>query len=102
MNEAIDFLERASAMSQENIDLLFKLGNLYYQLSNFDNAYRHFKAVISLKPLDPYAYYFAGRSADSLGETDLARQHYQKYLKLNNSSQEAQWIRNNIPELNAK
>lgn len=98
VEEAINFLEKASAYKKHNSTLQYSLGNLYYKQANYERAYDHFRRVIDLKPLDPNAYYFAGRSADSLGDMDLARDYYKKYLQFDTDSQEAHWIQENIPE----
>lgn len=97
--EAIKFLEAALRQDKHNIALHFKLGNFYYTLAKYENAYTHFMEVISLEPKNSGAYYFAGRSASSLGETDTALNYYKQYLQLNADSEEAAWIRKNVPEL---
>lgn len=97
--DAINFLELALSQNTADINLHFKLGNLYYNMANYENAYVHFMRVINLEPQNPGAYYFAGRSAYSLGKTDTAIDYYKTYLKLNADSEEAAWIRNNVPEL---
>ena len=99
LSEAVNFLELALSQNSADIRLHFKLGNLYYNMSNYENAYVHFMRVINLEPQNPGAYYFAGRSAYSLGKTDTAIGYYKAYLELNSDSEEAAWIRNNVPEL---
>jgi tetratricopeptide (TPR) repeat protein len=97
-SEAIKFLEAALNQDKHNIALHFKLGNFYYNLANYESAYKHFMEVISLEPQNSGAYYFAGRSASSLGETARALNYYKQYLQLDADSEEAAWIRENVPE----
>jgi len=97
--EAIKLLEVALLKDSFNIALHFKLGNLYYNLASYEKAYEHFTKVINVEPQNSGAYYFAGRSAYSLGKTDRAIDYYKRYLQLNADSEEAAWIRKNVPEL---
>jgi len=102
MGEAIRFLEKATESGLENSTLHFRLGNLYFAKAEYKSAYDHFKRVIDLTPGNPSAYYFAGRSAYSLGEADAAFDYFRKCLQLDASGQEAEWIRKNYPELSQK
>ncbi len=102
IEEAINFLEKASVYGEKNSDLHFKLGNLYYNIANYESAFKHFQKVIALNPQEAYAYYYAGRSAYSLGNTETAISFYKRYLQLRSDSQEADWIRKNIPEFSQK
>ncbi|MDP2654301.1 MAG: tetratricopeptide repeat protein [Candidatus Omnitrophota bacterium] len=96
--KAIQSLEEALQSRQDDFALHFKLGNLYYERGDFEGAYRHFANVIDLEPKYSGAYYFAGRSADSLGKAEVASDHFKKYLQLNSNGEEAEWIRKNVPE----
>ena len=102
VKDAISLFESALIHNKHNIPLHFKLGNLYYNLANYEKAYPHFMRVINLEPQNPGAYYFAGRSAYSLGETDTAINYYKRYLQLDADSEEAAWIRKNVPEFSQK
>ena len=102
--KALQLLEKALSYRRMNLPLQYTVGNLYYKLGNYEKAYHNFQQVIELTPqgekvYEPEAYYFAGRSAESLGYKASARDYYRRYLQLNASSQEAEWIRNNIPDL---
>lgn len=100
--QAIDYLEQASRSGMGTSTLYYRLGNLYFKNADYEKAYRHFKRVIDIKPEESSAYYFAGRSAHSLGQEDMAINFYKKYLQLNAESEEARWIRENIPEFSQK
>jgi len=98
--KAILYLEKAVSLGMKDSRLLYNLGNLYFNAANYSKAYDHFKNVIDLRP-EAYmdAYYFAGRSAESLGDRDVATDYFKKYLQLNRQGPEADWIRKNIPDL---
>lgn len=96
---AIESMRNALRTNNQNTSLHYQLGNLYYQLNDFHNAYVQFRAVIEAGAPDPQVVYFAGRSAESIGEHAVAREYYQKYLQLRTDGQEAEWIRKNIPDL---
>jgi tetratricopeptide (TPR) repeat protein len=102
IQEAIEHLEKASTIKNPDEDLHYSLGSLYFKLAQYEDAFSHFKTVIDMMPQDPQAYYFAGRSAQSLGQSDLARGYYEKYLQFKTDGQEAEWIRANLPELSQK
>ena len=102
--EALSLLEKALAYRQVDVPLHYAIGNLYFKQKDYQQAYQHFQKVIEFTPhgekvSEPKAYYFAGRSAESLGDKDSAKGYYKHYLELNASSQEAEWIRQNIPDL---
>ena len=101
--EAIIYLEKASMYRERESRLYYHLGNLYFEMNDYARAFQHFKQVIELKPQDfSDAYYLAGRSAHSMGDDTSAVDYFRKYLQLNGSSQEAEWIRANIPNLSQK
>ncbi len=94
--EGIAFLQQAARYRPHDIDVQFTLGEQYYRLSLFREAYRHFKKVVEMSTDDPRALYFAGRSADSMGERDLATTYYRRYLRLRTDSREARWVRERL------
>ena len=96
--KAIKYLEEAVSMGNVDSYLEFRLGNLYLFRENYASAYNHFQQVIDLKPGYEKAYFLAGRAAYSLGNKAIALNYYKKYLSLDSKSQEAAWIKNNIPE----
>ncbi len=96
---AIDAVERALKDNDQNTSLHYQLGNLYYKKEDFEKAYQQFSEVIESGASEPSAFYFAGRSAHSLGQDDVARDYYSRYLQLKSDGQEAEWIRQNIPDL---
>jgi tetratricopeptide (TPR) repeat protein len=100
--EAIEHLEKASAMKNSDGQLHYSLGSLYFKSAQYEDAFSHFKTVIDMMPQEPKAYYFAGRSAQSLGQSDLARGYYEKYLEFKTEGQEVEWIRANLPEFSQK
>ncbi len=95
--ESVKYYKQALKI-REDSSVHYNLGNLYYKQGEYERAYSHFKHVIDLRPQDSNAYYFAGRSAQSLGNTDLAKDYYKKYLQLGIDNQKADWIRKNMPE----
>jgi tetratricopeptide (TPR) repeat protein len=96
---AIDAVERALEENNENTSLHYHLGNLYYKQEDFEKAYRQFSQVIEAGTSEPSAFYFAGRAAHSLGQDAVAKDYYSRYLQLKSDGQEAEWIRQNIPDL---
>lgn len=100
--QAISFFEKALLLRDQDSILHYTLGNLYFKVEQFDNAYGHFRKVIALNPQNTSAYYLAGRSAYHLGFKESAMDYYQKFLQMDADSQEADWIRENIPDLSHK
>lgn len=102
LTKAIGFLKAALDLNYEQRSALYFLGSLFYQLADYTNAYGYFTRVIHLEPRRPEAYYFAGRSAQFLGQKDEALRFYQWYLQLQTEGEAADWIRKNFPELSQK
>ena len=97
---AISVITSALGDNNQNTSLHRQLANLYYKKSDFRNAYHHFQKVIQAAGADDAeALYFAGRSAHSLGQDAEARNYYSQYLHLKSEGVEAEWIRQNIPDL---
>ena len=102
IKNAIACLLEAVGIRTENSALHYQIGNLYYNINDYDKAYEHFNLVISLTPTDAHAYFYAGRSADSLGDKGLAVNYYKKCIQLNSESSESKWIREHVPEVTYK
>ncbi len=103
-DKAIIYFERAlQTNSNTDSQLYYYLGNLYFQIKDYAQAFQKFKKVIELKPYD-YSdiYYLAGRSAYSLGDNHSALDYFKKHLQQNNTGTEAEWIRAHIPNLSHK
>jgi len=96
---AISVITAVLGDNSQNTSLHRQLGNLYYKKNDFRNAYHHFQKVINAGAGDADAFYFAGRSAHSLGEDEQAKDYYSKYLHMKSEGEEAEWIRENIPDL---
>ena len=99
MDSAIEAIRRAIDENSQNTSLHKQLGKLYYSKNDFKSAYQYFQIAISVGSKDPDVFYFAGRCAHALGEEATATNYYSQYLQLKNEGQEAEWIRQNIPEL---
>jgi len=99
---AIKLLQDAAAINAEQGALLYALGSIFYKLSDYGNAYQYFTKVIRMESLTPEAYYYAGRSAQSLGDKAQALDYYRQYLQMDSEGEEARWIRANVPELSYK
>ena len=103
VSKAIFYLEKATSYAKPNSQLHYHLGNLYFRMNDYARAFQHFKQVIALKPQDfSDAYYFAGRSAHSLGDEISAARYFKKYLQVNGTGKEAEWIREQFPSLSQK
>jgi tetratricopeptide (TPR) repeat protein len=96
---AISVITSVLGDNNQNTSLHRQLANLYYKKSDFKNAYYHFQKVIEAGVADADTFYFAGRSAHSLGQEQQARDYYSQYLHLKSDGVEAEWIRQNIPDL---
>ena len=96
---AISVITSTLGDNNQNTSLHRQLANLYYKKSDFRNAYHHFQKVIQAGTDDADALYFAGRSAHSLGQNAEAKDYYSQYLHLKSEGVEAEWIRQNIPDL---
>lgn len=99
---AIEAIEKALSLNSQNTALHYQLGILYYGKKDFKNAYQHFRDVIEAGLSDAQTLYWAGRSASLLGQEDIAKEYYQQYLELQGDGVEADWIRQNIPDLSQR
>lgn len=102
VEEAARALRQALQTGKADSFVHYSLGDLYFKQGNYAGAHEQFRKSIELKPEDPDAYFYAGRSADSLGEPDLAMDYYRQYLKLDNTSRQAEWILNHVPAVSQK
>ncbi|MBK7598811.1 MAG: tetratricopeptide repeat protein [Acidobacteria bacterium] len=50
--QALEFLERAQKIKQDDFDLLVKLGDVNFDLSRFDQAEKWYQSALKLKPKD--------------------------------------------------
>jgi len=96
---AISVITNVLGDNKQNTSLHRQLGNLYYRKNDYNNAYHHFQKVIEAGADDAEAFYFAGRSAHSLGHDAQAKDYYSRFLHLKSEGKEAEWIRQNIPDL---
>jgi len=101
-DDAIKFFQQALDLGRADSFVHYSLGDLYFKQGNYGRAYEQFRASIKLKPEDPAAYFYAGRSADSLGDADSAADYYREYLKMDNSSSRAEWILKHAPAISQK
>lgn len=99
VSDAVNFFEKALRSGNRSIDIHYKLGNLYFDMADYKNAYEHFRRVIDLQPDKANAYFFAGRSIKSLGKNNLAVNYFSKYLTFQTDEQKVKWIRQNMPNL---
>jgi tetratricopeptide (TPR) repeat protein len=99
--------EKAIAAYQEAIKLTPKNPSLYYnsgieclKLSRFPDAVEMFKKVIGLNPKEKDAYYNLGVLYDSyLGDKDMAKFYYQKYLKFPNKAEDIKEVKGWISQI---
>jgi len=103
-DRAIIYFEKALQISNNQASqICYHLGNLYFRIQNYAQAFQKFKKVIELKPYDYVdIYYLAGRSAYSMGDDHSAEDYFKKHLQINNSGSESDWIRTHIPNLSHK
>ncbi|MFA5261355.1 MAG: tetratricopeptide repeat protein, partial [Candidatus Omnitrophota bacterium] len=94
---AADFFEQALLSRGRDIEVHYKLGNLYFSMADYRKAYDHFRRVIDLQPDKANAYFFAGRSIQSLGDYDSAVTYFSKYLTLATDDQKVAWIKQHMP-----
>lgn len=94
---AADFFEKALLSHGRDIEVHYKLGNLYFSMADYRKAYDHFRRVIDLQPDKANAYFFAGRSIQSLGDYDSAVTYFSKYLTLATDDQKVDWIKQHMP-----
>ncbi len=99
IRDAVHFFEKALHTRNRSIDIHYKLGNLYFDMADYKKAYDHFRRVIDLQPDKANAYFFAGRSIQSLGNNHLAVNYFSKYLTFKTDEQKVKWIRQNMPDL---
>ena len=78
------------ALKQRLIQAYFDLGNLFYDLGRYEDAVSQYMHVLEWDPYHAWAHHNLAVIYDfHLREIPLAREHYQKYLKLKLPSEEA-------------
>ncbi len=82
LDNAIEYLERASELEPGNIDIINDLG-LAYGLSNqYTNALNTFLAALQFKPNDKQLHINIGLSYQNLGNEEKAKQYFAKAERL--------------------
>lgn len=66
--EAIEYLETAYQLDNEDVNVLFALANLYYQQGNSQQAASFYRKVISLRPADTQQGQQARKNLIALGQ----------------------------------
>jgi tetratricopeptide (TPR) repeat protein len=61
LDDAILFLENASALDHESAYIHNKRGILYRKMKRFEDSEKAFNAALAITPDDPYIYFNSGR-----------------------------------------
>ncbi|MBK7230540.1 MAG: tetratricopeptide repeat protein [Ignavibacteriales bacterium] len=84
-----EFVSKNPSLSYAD-QLFFKKGEIYYSLRNYDKAkteYKNFTSAYQNSKLVPDAYYWIGKSAQNLGQTDEAIFNFDKVFNTYKTSE---------------
>ncbi len=81
-NLRVEYLTKELAKSPDRVDLLFRLGNLYYDMTKMDDAVKNFERAVELDPQFVGALVNLGGAYDELGRLDDALEVYNKALAI--------------------
>lgn len=88
------------ALKQRLIQSYFDLGNLFYDLGRYEDAVSQYLHVLEWDPYHAWAHHNLAVIYDfHLSQMPLAREHYQKYLKLKLPGEEAEEARMRLWDL---
>ena len=98
--QAISHYKQAVSLTPNNPNLLYNMAVEYLKMNKFDEAVGLFKAVVELNPKEKDAYYNLGVIYDSyLGDKDMAKFYYNKYLKLATKSDDIREVKGWIAQI---
>ena len=98
--QAISYYKQAVSLTPNNPNLLYNMAVEYLKMSKFDEAAGLFKAVVQLNPKEKDAYYNLGVIYDSyLGDKDMAKFYYTKYLKVANKSDDIREVKGWVAQI---
>jgi len=90
------YVEKLLADPQE-FQTNFGLGNIHYNLEQYDEAYRYFDAAAKIDPQRDSAWYYAGYALKNMGRVEDATRCFQKCFSLNPTHPDREaiekWIR---------
>ncbi|MCA9408495.1 MAG: tetratricopeptide repeat protein [Candidatus Omnitrophica bacterium] len=103
-SKTMNILSRIDAFAEEDEQLRmdsarahYNMGNIYYEKGEYEIAAREYYQAVTLMPNDPDAHYnLAFVSAEFLNDPKTAIKHYQTYLYLAPSAQDAHVVREKI------
>lgn len=93
---AIEETRNTQFLLPEDIGVLFQLGLLYYQDSQFENARQVFERAVELNPNYSNARYFLGIIYDRQGNIDSAISQFERIAELNPDNAEVKQILGNL------
>jgi tetratricopeptide (TPR) repeat protein len=77
-DEAIPLLARASEITPKAGKVHYELAKVYFSLNRLEDAQREAEQAVNLEPGDRPGHYLLGRIYQRLGNSDLAKQQFQK------------------------
>jgi tetratricopeptide (TPR) repeat protein len=83
VDEAIGTWLKAVELDPDNAELQNYLGKALLEKGNFADASDHLRRVTELEPAIETAYYNLAFAEENLGRTEMAIEHYRKYVELN-------------------
>lgn len=100
-------LERARQYLKRAVELDPKMAKAWFELSlvaekldgDWDKVLQYARAAIESDPEFAFGYHQAGRALTVLGRPAEATENYRRFMKLKPESEEANWLKENIPEL---
>lgn len=101
--DVINFLDELDAMQQQMKEdearVHYNMGNIFFHQGKIDEAVAEYKKAIEIMPSDANAHFnLAFVAGDYLHEYKTAIQHYQQYLYLNPSADDAPLVQEKILE----
>jgi tetratricopeptide (TPR) repeat protein len=99
MEKAQPYLEQAIEIFPNDHALAFNVAEIYFKDGNIDQAIEYYTLATKIKPDWPLAYLKMGYAYVNKGNYDQAITSFEKFLELAPKDEEAEKIRNLIPQL---
>ena len=100
--EAIDYYQQYLVINPSNSDVRVDMGIAYFEKGDTESAISHFNQVIEANPEHVKVWFNLGFVLSLSGKTEDAIKAWKKYLKLEPTGQNAEYVNSQLKELEGK